>query len=95
MWRRSLRWVASRLPPYLRCVDSFLNPYPWLDSDTILGISRKITPCTDGWTSPNVISFISLMVHWAGDGHIQSTILDFVKCIVLISSQLQFHLHNI
>jgi hypothetical protein len=33
-------------------------------------------------TLPNIISFIGLTVHWAAtDGHIESTILDFVKCV--------------
>ncbi|KIM75183.1 hypothetical protein PILCRDRAFT_47678, partial [Piloderma croceum F 1598] len=41
----------------------------------------KLHLCADGWTSPNVISFIGLTVHWAEDGHIQSTILDFVKYV--------------
>jgi len=35
--------------------------------------------CIDGWTSPNVILFISLTVHWIVEGHVQSLILDFVK----------------
>jgi hypothetical protein len=41
----------------------------------------KLHLCADGWTSPNVISFIGLTVHWANDGQIQSTILDFVKYV--------------
>ena len=41
--------------------------------------SGKLHLCVDGWTSPNVISFIGLTVHWAADGVIKSMILDFVK----------------
>ena len=37
--------------------------------------------CADGWMSPNVILFIGLTVHWAENGHIKSTILDFVKYV--------------
>ena len=35
--------------------------------------------CADGWTAPNVVSFIGLTVHWASEGRIKSLILDFVK----------------
>lgn len=52
----------------------------------------KLHLCADGWTSPNVISFIGLTVHWAGtDGNIGSTILDFVKCVAqFLTSDLDF-----
>jgi hypothetical protein len=52
----------------------------------------KLHLCADGWTSPNVISFIGLTVHWAGaDGNIGSTILDFVKCVAqFLASDLGF-----
>jgi hypothetical protein len=39
----------------------------------------KLHLCADGWTSPNVISFIGITVHWASEGQIVSLILDFVK----------------
>jgi hypothetical protein len=39
----------------------------------------KLHLCADGWTSPNVISFIGITVHWASEGQIMSLILDFVK----------------
>jgi hypothetical protein len=40
----------------------------------------KIHIGTDGWTSPQVISFIGLTVHWIINGKIVSAILDFIKC---------------
>jgi hypothetical protein len=60
-----------------------------ISSQTYLG---KLHLCADGWTSPNVISFIGLTVHWAGtDGNIGSTILDFVKWVAqFLASDLGF-----
>jgi hypothetical protein len=54
----------------------------------------KLHICAKGWTSPNVISFVRLTIHWVGKGQIQSTILDFVKYIYFILSQLHVCLHN-
>jgi hypothetical protein len=42
----------------------------------------KLHPCIDGWTSPNIISFLGLTMHWIRDGKLQSMILDFVKYVV-------------
>jgi hypothetical protein len=39
----------------------------------------KLHLCADGWTSPNVIAFIGITVHWVSEGQIMSLILDFVK----------------
>jgi hypothetical protein len=45
----------------------------------------KLHLCADGWTFPNVISFVGLTVHWAAaNGHIKSTILDFVKYVTAL-----------
>lgn len=41
----------------------------------------KMHLCADGWTSPNVISFVGLTIHWAGEGQVRSTILDYVRCV--------------
>ncbi|KAJ3549237.1 hypothetical protein NM688_g5201 [Phlebia brevispora] len=35
--------------------------------------------CLDGWTAPNVISFLGVTFHQVVDGKIQSIILDFIK----------------
>jgi hypothetical protein len=59
-----------------------------LTSNAIKGYNGKLHLCADGWTSPNVISFVGLTVHWAGSDGIRSTTLDFVKYVVRISSQL-------
>jgi hypothetical protein len=40
---------------------------------------RKLHLCVDGWTSPQVIAFLGVTVHWIHNGHIQSVILDFIK----------------
>ncbi|GJE85026.1 hAT transposon family protein [Phanerochaete sordida] len=49
--------------------------------------------CLDGWTSPNVISFLGITVHRVHDGKAETFILDFVKLInshtgVYLSQQL-------
>jgi hypothetical protein len=33
----------------------------------------------DGWTSPNVFSFLGITVHWVISGRIESFILDFIR----------------
>jgi hypothetical protein len=35
--------------------------------------------CIDRWTSPNIISFLGLTLHWVVDGKMQSIILDFIQ----------------
>jgi hypothetical protein len=35
--------------------------------------------CVDGWTSPQVISFLGITITFIQDGKIESIILDFVK----------------
>lgn len=35
--------------------------------------------CVDGWTSPNVLSFLGITVHWHWDGEIRHVILDFIR----------------
>ncbi|OJT06793.1 hypothetical protein TRAPUB_2358 [Trametes pubescens] len=42
-------------------------------------IKNKVHLCVDGWTSPNVISFLGITAHWYQDGEIQHIILDFIK----------------
>ncbi|KAJ3558298.1 hypothetical protein NM688_g1007 [Phlebia brevispora] len=39
----------------------------------------KVHICIDGWTSPNVISFLGVTLHCVIDGKLQSIILDFIK----------------
>jgi hypothetical protein len=35
----------------------------------------------DGWTSPNVFSFLGITVHQVIEGRIQMFILDFIKYV--------------
>ena len=35
--------------------------------------------CLDGWTSPNVISFLGVTAHWHDAGEIKHIILDFIQ----------------
>lgn len=39
----------------------------------------KLHLCVDGWTSPQVVSFLGATVHWIRDGQIHSIILDFIR----------------
>lgn len=43
------------------------------------GLDGKIHLCVDGWTSPNVISFLGITAHWEREGSAYHIILDFVK----------------
>ncbi|PIL27248.1 hypothetical protein GSI_10392 [Ganoderma sinense ZZ0214-1] len=42
-------------------------------------VPGKIHICMDGWTSPNVISYLGVTAHWHEQGQIQHIILDFIK----------------
>ena len=42
-------------------------------------IPGKIHICVDGWTSPNVISFLGVTAHWHEGGKVKHIILDFIK----------------
>jgi hypothetical protein len=48
----------------------------------------------DGWTSPNVFSFLGITAHRAVDGHIEAFILDFIKCATYDASH-RLHLTRI
>ena len=37
--------------------------------------------CLDGWTSPNVISFLGVTAHWHERGEINHIILDFIQYV--------------
>jgi hypothetical protein len=39
----------------------------------------KLHIAADGWTSPNIIAFIGVTVHWIIDSKMASAILDFIK----------------
>ncbi|OJT02096.1 hypothetical protein TRAPUB_7442 [Trametes pubescens] len=45
----------------------------------LAGLSCRLHLCVDGWTSPNVLSFLGITVHWHWDGEIRHVILDFVR----------------
>lgn len=53
----------------------------------------KLHLCIDGWTSPQVISFLGVTVHWIREGCIQSVVLDFIKCVVPLF-ELQEFIHG-
>ena len=43
----------------------------------------KIHVVADGWTSPNVISFIGVVVQFVDEGRIHTLTLDYVKYVYL------------
>lgn len=45
----------------------------------LLSHPGKLHICVDGWTSPNVIAFLGVTVHWQEGHEIQHLILDFIK----------------
>lgn len=45
----------------------------------LLSHPGKLHICVDGWTSPNVIAFLGVTVHWQEVHEIQHLILDFIK----------------
>ncbi|KAL1940908.1 hypothetical protein VTO73DRAFT_7544 [Trametes versicolor] len=45
----------------------------------LLALGGKIHLCVDGWTSPNVISFLGITAHWVLDGRVRHIILDFIR----------------
>ena len=49
-------------------VDFFMKVYP-----------GKLHIGSDGWSSPSVIAFLGVTVHWIIDSKMVSTILDFIK----------------
>ena len=42
-------------------------------------IPGKIHICVNGWTSPNVISYLGINMHWHENGKIKHIILDFIE----------------
>ncbi|KAF7371898.1 Zinc finger BED domain-containing protein 4 [Mycena venus] len=51
-----------------KCVGALLQSYP-----------GRLHLCIDGWTAPQVISFLSLTITWICEAKMESLILDFVK----------------
>ncbi|KAJ3510755.1 hypothetical protein NMY22_g15875 [Coprinellus aureogranulatus] len=45
----------------------------------LAGISGKVHLAADGWTVPNVYSFIGATIHYIKDGELKLTVLDFIK----------------
>ncbi|PIL25420.1 hypothetical protein GSI_13310 [Ganoderma sinense ZZ0214-1] len=43
------------------------------------GLPSKIHVAVDGWTSPNVTSFLGVTAHWHDEAEINHVILDFIK----------------
>jgi hypothetical protein len=61
---------------------------------TLRAYPRKFHLCIDGWTSPNVISFAGLTIHWVHESRIQSVILNFIKVTAHTGMHLASHISN-
>jgi len=84
--RKSMLFLKSMLGRYSRFVP--LISFPKSDA-TNLARSLKQYPGRihigfDGWTSPNVISFLGVVVHTAREGLLQSFLLDFITYVLLV-----------
>lgn len=42
-------------------------------------VTGKIHISVDGWSTPNVIAFIGIVVHYILNGKLESLLLDFVQ----------------
>ncbi|PIL30809.1 hypothetical protein GSI_06977 [Ganoderma sinense ZZ0214-1] len=47
--------------------------------DQFENLQGKIHLCVDGWTSPNVMNFLSVTAHWQEAGAMHHIILDFIR----------------
>ncbi|PIL32390.1 hypothetical protein GSI_05636 [Ganoderma sinense ZZ0214-1] len=79
-------WVARRHRPFtivedpeFREILRMLFARVDIPSSKLQGLPGKIHICLDGWTSPNVISFLGVTAHWHENGKIEHIILDFIK----------------
>ena len=45
----------------------------------VQNLSSKVHLCVDGWSTPNVMSFLGVTVHWHENRVIHHIILDFIK----------------
>ena len=48
----------------------------------------KAKVCIDGWTSPNIIAYFGVTLHWHQSGEIQHIILDFIKYVNVCGTKL-------
>ena len=46
---------------------------------------------SDGWSSPNVVAFLGVTVHWIVDCKMVSTILDFIKYAIVYLLGIESH----
>ncbi|KAI0749933.1 hypothetical protein C8Q80DRAFT_1101255, partial [Daedaleopsis nitida] len=44
-------------------------------------LDGKVHLCVDGWTSPNIISFLGMTAHWHEAGEIRYVILEFIRYV--------------
>ena len=84
--RKSMAFLKSMLGRYFRFVPLISFPK---SNATNLAHSLKQYPGHihigfDGWTSPNVISFLGVVVHTAHEGLLQSFLLDFITYVLLV-----------
>lgn len=70
---RSFFAVSSSVIFIFYCYTSNLNFLKRIPGRFHIGV--------DGWTSPNVISFIAITVHFVHDGKICKMILDFIPYV--------------
>lgn len=80
---RGRTWPTfCRSVPWLRSACQHLH---WQIPNQNVSKSGRIYIGFDGWTSPNVLSFLGVVVHYAHEGKSQSFTLDFIMYVYFIS----------
>ena len=70
---KNKRWEISPGVSAIKCHLLFSNVLQSFPGKLHIGV--------DGWTSPNVFSFLGLLVHGENEGKLYSMILDFIRCV--------------
>ncbi|KIJ39995.1 hypothetical protein M422DRAFT_174391 [Sphaerobolus stellatus SS14] len=50
----------------------------------LIDMDGKVHVVVDGWTAPQVISFLGITVQFVKNGQIRSFILNFIRCAIYI-----------
>ena len=76
----------ARVLQHFKVCDSKYIHLPVRPLTAFKDLPGKVHICMDGWTSPNMFSFLGVTAHWHEGGEIRHIILDFIKYVVLFIS---------
>ncbi|TFK81287.1 hypothetical protein K466DRAFT_502393, partial [Polyporus arcularius HHB13444] len=60
----------------------------------LLQFGSKVHICVDGWTSPNVFTYLGVTAHWHHNGEIRHIILEFLRCAAGLKYACSLHALN-